>query len=339
MGDAGYEMTTPTTVSMLSRHPLNSILRQTDDGKGRFGTIQIELTQPDRSQWLVVYDNIRDALQVRVPRARRALFVTEPPGIKTYSAGFANQFGTLVSPIAIPGYKGRWLQTQSSLPWFYGIEFVSATEVVSRLNLNHLRSMPCPADKMPRISVVCSTKSQLSRHRQRLALLEHLRAAFPGQIDIFGNGFKSIPDKAVAIAPYRYHLVLENTDRAHFWTEKTADAYLGFALPLFSGCANIGDYFDEASFVRLPDIDNVAAITASVAAVLQTDPFTAHLDAITAARTLVLERYNLAAALERLTTDSSEPGVEPLSQPYLLRPARDFAGLGGWLRARGPLAR
>jgi Glycosyltransferase family 10 (fucosyltransferase) C-term len=331
-------MTTPTIISLLSRHPLRSALRQSDDGSGRFGNVQIELALHDHSQWLAVYDNIGEPLEVRIPRAQRALFVTEPPGIKTYSAGFANQFGTLISPVAIPGYKGRWLHTQSSLPWFYGVEFVSATEVVSRLNLTDLRNMSCPPGKLARISVVCSKKSQLPRHRQRLALLDHLSAAFPGQIDIFGNGFQSVADKAVAIAPYRYHLVLENTDVAHFWTEKTADAYLGFALPLFSGCANIGDYFAEGSFVRLPDIEDVAAITAKIAEVLHTDPFAARLDAITTARTQVLERYNLMATLAGLATDTYACASEPLSQPFLLRPARDFEGLSGWWRGRSPLA-
>jgi hypothetical protein len=148
MSDARAPLPPSATVSLLSRHPLRSALRQSDDGAGRFGIVQVELELHDHSQWLAVYDNISDAIEVHLPRAQRALFVTEPPGIKTYSAGFANQFGTLVSPVEIPGYTGRWLQTQSSLPWFYGVEFVSASEVTSRLNLNDLRAMSCPPEKM-----------------------------------------------------------------------------------------------------------------------------------------------------------------------------------------------
>jgi Glycosyltransferase family 10 (fucosyltransferase) C-term len=191
---------------------------------------------------------------------------------------------------------------------------------------------------LARISVICSKKSQLPRHRQRLALIDHLVAAFPDRIDVFGNGFRSIPDKAVAIAPYRYHLVLENNAIDHFWTEKTADAYLGFALPLFSGCANIGDYFPAASFVRLPAIDDVAAIAASIATVLTTDPYADRSSAITAARTLVLDRYNLMAVLAALVDGTNTDYAAPLAQPYLLRPARDFKGLRGWWRGRSALA-
>ena len=86
--------------------------------------------------------------------------------------------------------------------------------------------------------------------------------AFPGQIDLFGRGFKEIGDKADVIGPYRYHLVLENSACPHFWTEKLADAYLGYCLPIFSGCANVVDYFPPDSLVRLPDIaDHSGAVT------------------------------------------------------------------------------
>jgi Glycosyltransferase family 10 (fucosyltransferase) C-term len=328
---AASSSSNPVILSLLSRHASPTLLRQTADGAGRHGNVRIALGLGSDAQWLAVYDNISAAIPVQVPFARRVLFVTEPPGIKTYSAGFANQFGTLISPVEIRGYRGRWLQTQSALPWFYGMEFLSGGGLATRSNLQDLRTMACPPGKLVRISVVCSKKSQLPRHRLRLALLDHLTAAFPGQIDIFGQ---SVPDKAEAIAPYRYHLVLENTDIDHFWTEKTADAYLGFALPLFSGCANIGDYFPERSYVPLPDIENVAAVCASIGTVLKTDPFEARLDAITAARSLLLERYNLMAVLADLTANADGMKAEHLQDPFLLRPARDFNGLTGWWRTR-----
>jgi hypothetical protein len=130
---AAADMTEPTAIALLSRHDVQSISRQSEDGAGRFANVHVQFALHDDTAWLAVYDNISAALPVRVPRARRALFVTEPPGIKTYSAGFANQFGTLISPVKIPGYQGRWLNTQSALPWLYGMEFVSPGRIVPRL--------------------------------------------------------------------------------------------------------------------------------------------------------------------------------------------------------------
>jgi Glycosyltransferase family 10 (fucosyltransferase) C-term len=327
-------------VSLVSRHAAETLLRQTDDGAGRHhcdtGVMQLHLGWRPEADWLVVLDSFAQAIPVTVPRERRVLFVTEPPGIKTYSAGFANQFGTLVSPVPVPGYIGNWLHTQSSLPWFYGIEFPAAGgNAFARLNLTDLRAMPCPTGKQARISVICSTKSKLPRHRQRLDLLAHLKQQFPSQIDIFGSGFQQIPDKADAIAPYRYHLVLENTDIDHFWTEKTADAYLGFALPLFSGCANIGEYFAEQSLVRLPEIEDRAAVCATISQVLNTDPYLQRLDAIREARHNLIERYNMMAVVAGLATAEPPSAAAPrLVQPTLLRVTRDFNGLTGWIRGR-----
>src|SRR6476620_9718203 len=51
------------------------------------------------AEWLVVYDDISKPVSTLVPRARRMLFVTEPPGIKTYPRRFLDQFGTIVSPL------------------------------------------------------------------------------------------------------------------------------------------------------------------------------------------------------------------------------------------------
>ena len=54
-------------------------------------------------------------------------------------------------------------------------------------------------------------------------------------------------DKAEAIAPYAYHLVLENNYIDNFWTEKLADAWIGWALPLYLGAPNL------AAACGLPD--------------------------------------------------------------------------------------
>ena len=42
-----------------------------------------------------------------------------------------------------------------------------------------------------------------------------------------------------------------------YWTEKLADAYLGYALPVVSGPNNLAEWFPEESFVPI-DIDDPA---------------------------------------------------------------------------------
>lgn len=320
-------------IAFLTRHAW-PWLRQTDDGAGRHGTLRVSLSNSDDAEWLVVFDDIATPVSTHLPRSRRVLFVTEPHGQKNYSAHFANQFGTLVSPYAVRGYRGRWMPSQPGINWFYGVTIENG-KAVSRMDLEALRNLPVPEGKAKRISVVCSTKTRLKRHRARLHLLKQLAAAFPDDIDIYGRGFRPIGDKADVIAPYRYHIALENSDCPHFWTEKLADAYLGYALPVFSGCANVTDYFPERAMVRLPAIDDIEGAVRTVRELLAADPWQERLDDIRAARTELIERQNIFALIERLTASRAHETVQRTARAELVYPGADCGPLRVLLRKTG----
>jgi Glycosyltransferase family 10 (fucosyltransferase) C-term len=317
-------------IAYRSRHQLAPMLRQTDDALGTHRGMSFVLDQRPTNDWLAVCDDIAAPEPTWVPKARRILFVTEPPGIKYNDPAFTNQFGIAVSPFRLDGFGGRWIESQSGLPWFYGAKLAGGT-FVPRLMLADLRSMSVPAHKHPRLSVVCSKKSKLPKHRERLAFLEKLKAALPDRVDIFGNGFNPVVDKAEAIDTYRYHLVLENNDIPHFWTEKLADAYLGFALPVFSGCANVTDYFSEASMLRLPPLQNHRAAITTITELLDRDPWAANLPAIQAARNKLLDDYNVFSVMTNIVTSrTSAERIPRLQNPEMLnQPPRVFNGTLG----------
>lgn len=316
-------------IAFLSRHAW-PWLRQTEDGAGHHQGVTFTLTAGPDDDWIVVYDDIRAPVSTHVPASRRILFVTEPPGQKRYKPQFANQFGTLVSPYAIKGYRGRWIAQQPAINWFYGIDFDAGTPV-SRIGLDALRNLPVPGDKKKRISVVCSTKARLPGHRARLALLQRLRDEFGDSIDLYGRGFRPIGDKADVIAPYRYHLVLENSACPHFWTEKLADAYLGYALPIFSGCSNVTDYFSERSMVRLTDVADHDAAVRVIGELLEKDPWADRLEDIRAARSELIERQNVFSVIARLTqTTAVHP--QPAAPDELIRPGSECGTLRSLFR-------
>jgi hypothetical protein len=275
-------------------------MRQTADESGHHKDLEIRLVAAADDDWLVVFDDIAQPVPTRVPLGRRILFVTEPPGQKRYLPRALNQFGILVSPYRIGGFQGTWIASQPGINWFYGVSFANGTPV-SRFGLKQLQTMQVPERKSSRISVVCSTKSRLPGHRARLKLLERLVQAFPEQIDVFGRGFKEIGDKAEAIDPYRYHLVLENNDCPHFWTEKLADAYLGYCLPIFSGCANVGDYFPAPSLVRLTNVSDHTSAIETIGNLLRQDPWAQRLEDIRLARNSLIEQHNIFSLIARLT--------------------------------------
>jgi hypothetical protein len=155
---------------------------------------------------------------------------------------------------------------------------------------------------------------------------------------IRGRGFEPVSDKAEAIAPHRYHLVLENNDLGCFWTEKLADPFLGWSLPLFAGARAALDDFPEGSMIYL-DLKDPAACIDQVERILAENPYESRLPAIAAAREKLLHEHNFFALicreLEALAPSASAPLelVRPSSRPGVLKTLR--RSLRGQLRRAG----
>lgn len=82
-------------------------------------------------------------------------------------------------------------------------------------------------------------------HHKRLKFVKHLMNEALPEIHVWGYGMRELKNKADAIDPYKYHLAIENHSCDHHWTEKLADAFLGFSLPIYFGCTNLDHYFPK----------------------------------------------------------------------------------------------
>jgi len=243
----------------------------------------------------VVYDEPPQGLfSLALPRDRLMVVLSEPPGMKRYQPGFLNQFGHVMGPIEPEGFTGQWHSGHPALPWFYGVDFADQTRP-ARLDLVALASLPV-LEKREALSVVISKKAKLPKHRARLRFVEALEKRLGDRLHVFGRGFHEIADKAEAISPFAYHLVLENNDLPSFWTEKLADAYLGWALPIFSGCANLEVDFPAQSFVAI-DIAREAETLDRIEAMLESGLWSKRLPAISKARVRLLTQHNLFTKL------------------------------------------
>jgi len=236
--------------------------------------------------WLLVYHDLpRDSPveHLACPPQNTMLITGEPSSITHYGKRFLAQFGHVLTgqePWAIqhPGVIRR----QPGLLWFYGGSDERGT-------YDHLINSPQP-EKTKTISTVCSTKAMRhTMHAQRLAFTKRLMADLP-KLDVFGYGMGHLDNKADAIDPYKYHLVIENHSCAHHWTEKLADAYLGYSLPIYFGCTNLGDYFPEESFVWI-DIRNYDAALAKIRSLIAGGEYEKRLPSIIEARRKILEEY------------------------------------------------
>lgn len=330
-----------SSIALITAHARFPWFRQIPGGRDTIDGVRFTLGSiaPDCAL-MVVYDDPGAVIETDLPRERRLLILTEPLGFKTYHKGFCDQFGMIMGPVPVPGYSGRVITTHPALSWFYGVGFTK-DGLVANETVDSLLAMP-PPEKMDAVSAVISTKTNLPMHRARLAFVKALQDALGDRLHLYGRGFRPIEDKADAIRPYAYHLVLENNEMPHFWTEKTADAFLGWSLPIFSGCANLDSYFDARSFVPV-DVTRQDEAIATVCRVLEQGPYASRLEAIGAARRKILTEYNLFTVLRTLVEEPAITVAPARGGTLLIQPnARfaPFAGLrDGWKALRRAIVR
>jgi hypothetical protein len=93
------------------------------------------------------------------------------------------------------------------------------------------------------------------------------------------------------IKPYKYSIALTNSQQLNYFSEKICDIYLGWGMPIYWGCPNIGDFFPEKSF-RVIDC-NDPNVNQRIKEIINTPLTEEDIEAIGEARRLVLEKYNL----------------------------------------------
>ena len=279
-----------------------------------------DLANPD---FLVFYSDFLAPYETAVPRERRIAVITEPPGILSYRPGFLAQFGTVISPFTHPGYGGRLIRSQPGLPWFYGCTFGKGRKPAWRYTFEELGALPRP-EKINAISAVLSRKAQAPLHVARVRCAEELARRFPDNVRIFGSGFDPVDDKADAIDPYRFHLALENTRDPFYWSEKIADAYLGWAMPIYEGCTTIAASFPEASFARI-DVNDVEGAVRIVGGLLEAGEKAVSVDALAAARHRLLHEHSLPALLRRTVWQLVAEAPPKAGRAEILRPNSAFS--------------
>lgn len=300
------------------------IERQAPGGSRRWG--ELEFVAPgedgaDEPDYWLVYEGLNEVEEARVAPGR-VIYVTGEPEMKRhYDDRFLSQFGLVVT--TQPRIRGaNVIHVQPALPWHAGVvrragEGGQGARDVAALGYDDFRSIR-PA-KVKDISVVCTSKAHVEGQRRRLAFVRQLADRFGDRLDWFGRGVRPISDKWDAVAPYRFHVVLENTVEPHYWSEKLADAYLGLSFPIYWGCPNLGDYFAPEAFTPI-DLDRPDEEIARIERLLEEGISPAREQALLAARTQVLDRYNLFPAVAALL-ERCEAGP---ARTVRVRPAVDF---------------
>jgi hypothetical protein len=305
----------PRRINVISRHLGPWTLRQTPGRTGIWGDCVFEINGRDAAyDGIVVYDDFREPLRFTCPPDAVLFLTGEPPAIKTYHPAFLAQFHAVATPhsdIAHP----RVIDSHCGLPWHVGLTAGPAPSVM----LDYDQLTAAAPQKTKLLSIVASQRNVTAAHRQRPALVDALKRRFGSEVDVFGREYKAIPDKWGAVAPYRYHVALENSRIANYWTEKLSDTFLGDAFPLYWGCPNLDAYFPSGAWAPINIFDIDAAVRA-IERAIEADLYQNSVPARAQARLSVLTRYNFFAVITDLM---KAPSASP-ARPVVLQPESVF---------------
>lgn len=59
------------------------------------------------------------------------------------------------------------------------------------------------------------------------------------------------------LKPSMYHICIENSKHPSYFTEKIMDCFLTCNIPIYFGCPNIGNFFDEDSIICFNSVDEL----------------------------------------------------------------------------------
>jgi hypothetical protein len=263
----------------------DSLRRFTEDGAGgmRNGEIVFTTKPEDRADWLLVQDfhhNDFDEFYTSIPRERRIQALNESSASITYDLDYLEQFGIIISPYEIKGYAGDVRIGNACLGWFAGMGFGKdnfAAPVFDKLS--DVRDYKA-ADKKKSVSIITSRRVLYKGHKKRLDFFKALAAHPDLNIDFFGRDTKPIADKLEALAPYKYHIAIENSQEPYYWTEKLTDAWVGWCLPIYCGDPTILNQVPDPDGIIVINIGDTDASIEKIRRVLAEDPYSSRLAAI-----------------------------------------------------------
>ncbi|MDR1581258.1 MAG: hypothetical protein LBS35_12955 [Synergistaceae bacterium] len=256
------------------------------NGAARDGAIIFR--DDENADWLVGIPPV----PTRVPRERRILFLTEPPMIKEYELGGIRQFGVVVSPYDIEGYSGRIVLDNPCLGWSAGLEAFDNAEACR---------------KTKEISIVSSMKKKRYGHRRRVSFLFELMKRYGNRMDYFGMDLAPVGNKFDAIAPYKYHVAIENCNLVNYWTEKLTDAWMAWSLPIYCGDPSILRKVPDPMGIEVIDIGDVPSSMRHIDYILNKDIYSSRLDAIARCREWAAKKSSAAERVCEII--ESSPGT------------------------------
>jgi hypothetical protein len=299
-------------ISVSSPHP-NPWYRQFPNGDNVWGDWRFTFNDDSAADadYLVAFDDLHKPIQPPRNRCNTIHIATEPPAVACYDPRFTAQFGTCLS-LEKEHAHPHVIMGQPGLNWFVGWQVNRGAEpgAMSFAELDKLSSAP----KTKRLSIISSDKVSTPAHVKRLAFAKAVKGHFGDDVDFFGRGFSHVDDKIDAILPYRFHIVLENSQYDHYFTEKLSDCLICGTYPIYFGCPNLNEYIPTNSYLAI-DIDDLQGSLLKIEHAIDGEFDIKYRNALDQAKQLIMHKHNFFPMIVSLIEKMEREGTHETYKP------------------------
>ena len=292
------------------------IKRQFKGDDNRWGDCEFVFSGDEEYDYLVTIDSLPYIIESKVDKNHRLLFLGEPPYVKLYNSNFFGQFGHIYGCNESLIKKGVIKKSHPVLPWMLGCKLKAGThKCISGSTLSYADFSSLTISSINRKNKAClitSRKVMTAGHRRRVCFADYVLEHHSDIIDVYGNGYQSIPDKFEVMSQYKYSIIIENCSYPNYWTEKISDCYLAGCYPLYYGCTNIEEFFEKEAFTII-DIEKKEQTIQTLMKCIKENCFENKVSAIINSRKAVLDHYNMFSVIshiiEKLDSDNEKSDI------------------------------
>lgn len=269
-----------TLVRIVKDWDWPDLLRQTPGSKGEWDGINFTLDPVEECDYLIMLNNrMKEDIKVKCPPENIWALMQEPyvKGITDWVVEKHGPFSKVFTHHPLND-KEKYVVAPPAIPWHVDKTF------------DELIDSPVPV-KTKLISWVVGDAKDIPGHILRWSFLNFLQKS-DIQIDFLGRAVQYIEDKWDGLAPYYFSLAIENNSGHDMWTEKLADCFLSWTVPIYYGCKNLEKYFPKESFIKI-DITEPETSLKIIKQNASISGWRLRLAGLEKARDLVLRKYQL----------------------------------------------
>lgn len=265
-----------TNVLVLKNWGYPDFYRQTPGSNGIWKDIKFNLNIDCDPDYVIVLNHPSQKTIVNIPPEKIWIIIQEPPVGYFRSFHYINKNYSRVYGSHDKLKRKCYFHSYPVLHWQINRTY------------DQLKEMKNP-QKTNDISCVMSNTQIFPGHRERLKFINSMKEFI--DYDHYGYGIKPLDDKWDGLATYKYSIAIENFSNSIYWTEKIADCFLAWTMPVYYGCTKIDTYFPRESYIQI-DINDLQLSSEIIKEAKSKKLWEKNYEAINYSRNLILEEYN-----------------------------------------------